>query len=67
MIQSANNQSITIPYSQMLIDAVDISSLQRTKNNSELTEKKFKNFYENYKESFELIGNEFKKRFFNIK
>lgn len=67
LIKSANNQSITIPYSQMIIDAVDISSLQRTKNNSELTEKKFKNFYENYKESFELIGNEFKKRFFNIK
>ena len=67
LIESTNNQSITIPYSQIMIDAVDISSLQRTKNNSELTEKKFKNFYENYKESFELIGNEFKKRFFNIK
>jgi len=67
LIKSANNQSITIPYYQMMKDALNVSSLQRTKNNSELTEKQFKNFYENYKENFELIGNEFKKRFFNNK
>lgn len=62
LIQSTNSQSIVFPYFQIMKDALTISSLQRNEKNTELTQKKFLEFYENYIQEFELLGNEFIKK-----
>ena len=48
------NTSITIPYFSMIKDGITLSSIQRHENNVELTQKKFKEFYEFYRS--EIVG-----------
>ena len=63
LIHSTYSQSISVPYFQIMKEALTISSLQRIEKNPELTEKKFNEFYQNYNEYFELLGNEFKNKY----
>ena len=65
LMNSTDSQSIPLPYFEIMKDALTISLLQRNKKNSLLTEKEFNNFYEKYKDNFELLGNEFKKKLSN--
>jgi hypothetical protein len=55
LMESLENTSISVPYFSMIKDGITLSSIQRHENNVELTQKKFKEFYEFYNESFETI------------
>lgn len=59
LIESAISQSIKIPYFEIMKNALDVSSYHRVYDNVEKTEKNFSTFYENFQDSFKLIGNEF--------
>jgi len=65
LMNSQNSESITFPYFQLMKDALTISLLQRKKEDYTLTQKAFANFYEKYKENFELLGKEFQKKLSN--
>ncbi|EPA05332.1 hypothetical protein BG20_I0120 [Candidatus Nitrosarchaeum limnium BG20] len=65
LMNSTLSQSIPLPYFQIMKDALTVSLLQRHEKNSILTEKEFNNFYKKYKNNFELLGKEFKKKLFN--
>jgi hypothetical protein len=55
-MESLENTSISVPYFSMIKDGITLSSIQRYENNVELTQKKFKEFYEFYNKSFEIIS-----------
>lgn len=65
LIFSSDSQSLQLPYFQIMRDALTVSSLQRLEKNFKSTEKKFNDFYRNYNKDFELLGNEFNKKFLN--
>ena len=58
LIQSFENQTISVPYFSILKDGIVISSIQRIENNFNLTIKYFKKFFEVHEQSFKLIANE---------
>jgi len=55
LMQSLENNSISIPYFSMIKDGITLSSIQRHEKNVKLTQKKFNEFYEFYNKSFETI------------
>lgn len=56
LMESLENTSISVPYFSMIKDGITLSSIQRYENNVELTQKKFKEFYEFYNKSFEILS-----------
>ena len=56
LMESLENTSISVPYFSMIKDGITLSSIQRYENNVELTQKKFKEFYEFYNNSFEILS-----------
>jgi hypothetical protein len=57
LMESLENHSILVPYFSMIKDGISLSSIQRYENSTELTQKKFKEFYKFYEKSFEIIAN----------
>ena len=65
LMNSTNSESIPIPYFEIMRDALSLSLIQRKDENFTLTETFFIDFLKKYKENFELLGTEFKKKLFN--
>jgi len=56
LIQAYDNKSITIPYFSMIKDGLVLSSIQRNSNDLDLTNNNYQQFYEKYKNYFELMA-----------
>jgi|TARA_B110000495_G_scaffold187744_1_gene187401 hypothetical protein len=65
LMNSTNSESISIPYFEIMRDALSLSLIQRKDKNFKLTETYFIDFLKKHKENFELLGIEFKKKLFN--
>jgi len=58
LIQSFENQTISVPYFSILKDGIVISSIQRIENDFNLTIKNFEKYFETHKQYFQVIANE---------
>lgn len=56
LMQSVDNQTISIHYASIIKDGVVLSSIQRNGNDFNLTIKHFQKFYDTHKNHFELIA-----------
>jgi hypothetical protein len=56
LMQAYDNQSIPVPYFSMIKDGLVLSSIQRNTRDFNLTKNNFQQFYNTYKNSFELIA-----------
>ena len=56
LMQIINNQTISVPYFSIMKDGIMLSSIQRNKNDFNLTIKHFEKFYAMHKNYFELIA-----------
>ena len=58
LIQSFENQTISVPYFSILKNGIVISSIQRIENDFNLTIKNFEKYFETHKQYFQVIANE---------
>lgn len=58
LIQSFENQTLSVPYFSILKDGILISSIQRIENDFNLTIKNFEKYFEIHKQYFQVIANE---------
>jgi archaellum component FlaF (FlaF/FlaG flagellin family) len=58
LIQSFENQTLSVPYFSILKDGIVISSIQRIENDFNLTIKNFEKYFETHKQYFQVIANE---------
>lgn len=56
LMESLQNVSISAPYFSMIKDGVTLSSIQRHESNLLLTQNKFKEFYEFYRNAFDAMA-----------
>jgi len=56
LMKIINEKTIIIPYFSMMKDGVTLSAIQRHKQDSNLTLKQFKKYFETYKKYFELYA-----------
>ena len=62
LMKSTDSQSISLPYFEIMKDALSISLIQRKDENYALTENHFNKFLKKYESNFELLGREFNKK-----